>query len=472
MTSYLTMTEALGALESGEVSSVELVRQALAVADAVDDRLGAFVSRFDETGLRAAERADSIRRAGASVGRLHGIPVGIKDILTTEDGPTTAQSRVRDPGGLGTRRADATAVRRLRDAGAIVLGKLSTMEFAVGMPDPGGPFPVPRNPWDLSRWAGGSSSGSGSAVAVGSVLGALGTDTAASIRMPAAFCGVTGLKPTYGLVPRTGCIPLAHTLDHVGPLARSAEDCELMLAVIAGHDPADVGSVVAPAAGGKVARTGRLDGVRVGFDRLDRVETPRRDGLLDEVLDRALRTLEDLGAEIVPLELPLYGEVAAAAQVILLSEAFTHHRRALRDHWSSYGPSTRYRVGTGALLSAGDYVDAQRVARVAARRLANRFDDVDLIVTPTAGRSAPRISEIDGQSGAMDLSFPLYTAYWNLMGNPAISVPMGRSTSGLPLALQIVGKPFRDADALSAAIAYQTVTDWHLSVPCAAGGET
>ncbi|MBN9747786.1 amidase [Amycolatopsis sp. A1MSW2902] len=468
---FKSIVDALAALESGLVSSVELVEAALATADAVDGKLGAFVTRFDEKALRAAKKADRARSAGVAVGSLHGIPVGVKDILTTEDGPTTAQSLVPDPNGASGRLADATAVQRLRSAGAIVLGKLSTMEYAVGMPDPASSFPMPRNPWEPARWAGGSSSGSGSAVSVGAVLGALGTDTAASIRMPAAFCGVTGLKPTFGLVPRTGCIPLARTLDHVGPLARSARDCDLMLDVLAGHDGADVDSVRSPRWHGEISRTGRLDGVRIGLDPLDRYGTARRDSALDGAVDQAMRSLEDLGAEIVPVELPWYTEVSAAAKVILLAEAFGYHQDALREHWDSYSLSTRLRVSTGASLSAGDYIDAQRVRRMAGSAMAGVFREVDLIVTPTAGRGAPLIADMHYANGAMDLAFPLYTAYWNMLGNPAVSVPIGLSVSGVPLAMQIIGEPFRDKDVLTAADAYQSVTDWHRTLPAMAGGE-
>jgi len=203
---YLTITDAAAALRAGEVTSVELVQHAIDVSAAVDDKVGSFIRRFDEQALAAAAVADEALAAGVEVGPLHGIPLGIKDIIQTSEAPATAQSLILDPA-WSSAGQDAAVVDRLRGAGGIVLGKLTTMEFAIGVPDASKPFPIPRNPWNLDHWAGGSSSGSGSAVSTGAVLGALGTDTGGSIRIPAAFCGITGMKQTFGRVPKSGCVP-------------------------------------------------------------------------------------------------------------------------------------------------------------------------------------------------------------------------------------------------------------------------
>jgi aspartyl-tRNA(Asn)/glutamyl-tRNA(Gln) amidotransferase subunit A len=464
MSEFLTIADALTALQAGTVSSVELVQSALTIIDQTDAELGAFVSRFDDAALTAAREADARRRSEAPTGPLLGIPIGVKDNITTRDGVTRAQSTLPDPSGLCDRKVDATALHKLRQAGCIVIGKLATMEYAIGVPDPTKPFPTPRNPWDVSRWAGGSSSGAGSAVAVGSVLGAVGTDTMASIRMPAAFCGVTGHKPTYGLVSRTGVVPLAYTLDHVGPLARSARDCALLLHSMLGFDPADAGSIDHRPDDLDITSQPQLNGVRIGFDPLDHAHS-MRDAVLDKALGIALDVLRGLGAEIVPVNIPAYAEMTAAVQIIMYSEAFAYHQRMLQGRWFDYGAGTRRRLVLGGFLSAADYINAQKVRRLGIDRLAAFFADIDLLVTPTAGTAAPRIQDLEKSAGSLNSSGSLYTAYWDLTGNPATSIPIGRNGEGMPLGLQIVGKPFHDADVLRAAMGFQSQTDWHLAVP-------
>src|SRR5882757_9881193 len=243
----LTLTEAAAALRAGTTTSRRLDELALATADAADAELAAGVDR----------------------GPLQGIPFGVKDILAMAEGPTTAQSDVLDPAwGAGR---DAPVVARLKAAGAVLTGKTSTMEFAIGMPDGSKDFPVPRNPWNPATWPGGSSSGTGAGVAAGMFYAGLGTDTGGSIRIPAAFCGITGLMPTFGRVPKSGCVPLGYSLDHIGPMARSAEDCALMLQAMVGHDASDVTSLDVPVPDYLAALTGDLTGVRIGVDRLSRI---------------------------------------------------------------------------------------------------------------------------------------------------------------------------------------------------------
>ncbi|MCA9847480.1 MAG: amidase, partial [Dehalococcoidia bacterium] len=223
----LTITEAGEAIRAGKLTSLELTEACLERADYLDGRLGVFITRMTDTALAAAKQADADFAAGVDRGPLQGIPIGVKDIIATKDAPTTAQSMVLDPAwGEGQ---DAPVVARLREAGAVIVGKTSTMEFAIGMPDASKPFPVPRNPWNPETWPGGSSSGSGAGVAAGLFLGALGTDTGGSVRIPAAFCGITGMKQTHGLVPKAGCAPLGYSLDHIGPMTRSARDAAAML---------------------------------------------------------------------------------------------------------------------------------------------------------------------------------------------------------------------------------------------------
>lgn len=464
MTEYLTLTEAGAALRAGEVTSLELVRRALAVAEAVDDSVGSLLTRFADEALAAAAAADAAMQAGEQVGPLHGLPLGVKDLISTAEAPSTAQSLVLDP---GWNNGDAVAAARIRRAGGLVLAKTTMSEFAVGTPDASKPFPIPRNPWNPERWAGGSSSGSASAVAIGAVLGALGTDTAGSIRFPAAFCGVTGLMPTFGRVPKSGCVPLGYSLDRVGPLARSAKDCALMLSVLAGPDPSDHCSIDEPVPDYQAELNGRLDGLRIGIDRLSRFSGANEDPSLPAVFDAAVTVLAGLGARIVEIELPLYQELTAATLVSMAGEGLAYHRPDLQMRWDDYGFGTRVLLATGVFYSAADAVQALRVRRVGQRILADRFRDVDLIATPTASAGASSFADLDAMlEGVAGGGYgPIHTPYWNGTGHPVINVPMGFTADDMPLGLQIAGRPFDEVSVLRAADAFQVHTAWHLERP-------
>jgi len=454
-----TLSAAASAIRVGAATSTGLVEQCIAAADACDPGLGIFLDRYRDSAREAALIADAGLAAGKVVGPLHGLPLGIKDIITTREGPTTAQSLVNGPAAMS---GDACVVRRLRDSGAIVMGKLSTMEFAVGAPDASKPFPVPRNPWNPERWAGGSSSGSGSGVATGAVLGALGTDTGGSIRIPAAFCGVTGLKPTFGRVPKSGCIPLGYSLDHVGPIARSARDCALLLAVLAGPSADDPSSAREPVSDYIDALTGDLEGVRIGVDRLTRIGGGSEDPALEGLFNRALDALQAQGARVTEIELPYYSELTTAEGIVLVSEAMAYHRENLRRRWMDFGAPTREYLARGAFYSASDLVQAQRARTVGRRALSNVFTQVDLIATPTTSGVAPLLDDLFAEGLEPATSF--YTGYWNATGCPALSVPMGFNAEGMPLGLQIAGPPFGESCVLRAGDAYQRATDWHLRV--------
>jgi Asp-tRNA(Asn)/Glu-tRNA(Gln) amidotransferase A subunit family amidase len=455
---YVTITDAAAALRAGQTTSVELTQAAFAVADAHDAELGVYLSRFDETALAAAATADAELVAGIDKGPLHGIPLGVKDIIATDEGVTTAQSLVLDRS--WGEQGDAPVVARLRAAGAVITGKTSTMEYAIGIPDPEKPFPIPRNPWNPEHYPGGSSSGTGGGVAAGMFLGGLGTDTGGSIRFPATNCGITGLKQTFGRVPKYGCVPLGYSYDHIGPMARSAADCAAMLAVLAGHDSRDATSVDRAVDDYTIGLTGSLDGLRIGLDPLlDRsaLTVPE----LAEVLDAAVAELRAAGAAVVPVELPLYAELTTTTMVGMAAEAYAYHRPDLQTRWYDYGAGTRMAVSAGALIPAGDYVQAQRVRRVGQRKIAELFAEVDLIVTPTSACGGLKLEKLTFD----DIIDSLHTPYWNALGNPAMSVPMGFTTDGLPLGLQIIGRPFDEAAVLAAGHAYQQRTSWHLRVP-------
>jgi aspartyl-tRNA(Asn)/glutamyl-tRNA(Gln) amidotransferase subunit A len=456
----LTVQDAAAALRAGELTSVELTTACLARADALDPELGTYLARFDEAALVAAAIADDQLAAGIDHGPLQGIPVGMKDILAMPEGPTTAQSLVLDPEwGAGK---EGPVVKRLKDAGAVITGKVTTMEFACGMPDFDKPFPIPRNPWDTATWAGGSSSGTGNGVAAGLFLTGIGTDTGGSIRIPAAFCGVSGLMPTFGRVPKSGCVPLGFTLDHIGPLARSAWDCAAMLQVLAGYDPSDPNSVDRPVPDCFASIDDGVAGMRIGVMREHHFVEP--DPGAEQAFDAAVTVLTELGATVVEVSIPYYAEVNAAAMLTMAAEAMAYHRNDMQERWTDYFARTREIVSWGILASAADYVQAQRVRRVGQHALAGVFTDVDVIVTPTASIGAPTY-ETCNADGIMGVFGSIHTPYWDAVGNPALVVPMGFTDGGLPVSLQLAGKPFDEATLLRTGNAFQSATDWHLRVP-------
>ncbi|GAA2073055.1 Asp-tRNA(Asn)/Glu-tRNA(Gln) amidotransferase subunit GatA [Streptomyces albiaxialis] len=458
-----TVADAARALRAGTVSSVALTEAALAAADALDARLGVHLARFDARALAAARRADRELATGRDRGPLHGIPLGVKDVLATAEGRTTAQSLV--PTGAAV--DDAVAVARLRAAGAVITGKTTTMEYGCGMPDPAKPFPVPRNPWNPDRWTGGSSSGTAAGIAAGMFLAGLGSDTAGSIRMPAAFCGVTGLVPTYGLVPRTGCVPLAYSFDRVGPLARTAHDCGLLLDVLAGPDAGDPESAYVRTPPPDTGPPAGLEGLRVGVVREGHAPEGA-DPAVAGAFDAAVRVLEDLGARTRAVVLPYLTEMITATLVITTSEGLAHHRAGLARRWDDFAAGTRGLLAHGALFSGADYVQAQRARRTAREALRALFRTVDVLVTPTASLGAPRLEELTTPEGHQDneaLFSKVHTPYWNAVGLPVLALPMGLTGEGLPLSLQIAGPPSEDRTVLRVGEAYQGRTSWHRRTP-------
>jgi aspartyl-tRNA(Asn)/glutamyl-tRNA(Gln) amidotransferase subunit A len=458
VTEYLTLSELSAAIHSGAVTSSEVTAQLIERADRLDPVLGTYICRFDEAALARASELDAELASGHDRGPLHGVPIAVKDIIATDDGPTTAQSLILDPtwGDQG----DAPVVARLRAAGAVILGKTSTMEFACGCPDASKPFPVPRNPWDTTTWPGGSSSGTGSGVAAGLFYGGLGTDTGGSIRCPAAFCGITGHKPTFGLVPKSGCTPLGYTYDHIGPMARSAADCALMLEVMAGFDATDLTASQRPMLPSLASMTGDIAGVRVGVDRSLLNRSPI-DPALPGCFEAAVAVLADAGAIIVDTELPYYDALSSATMNGWPAEAFANHRADLQSRWMDYGRPTRAVMAAGALLSGADYVQAQRVRAVGVAAMKTMFESCDVVITPTTGLGALALEGLDFAT----VISSVFTPIWNAVGFPALSAPMGFTAAGLPLGLQIAALPFADAVALNVAMAYQAHSDWHLRQP-------
>jgi aspartyl-tRNA(Asn)/glutamyl-tRNA(Gln) amidotransferase subunit A len=471
------LLEQAAALRDGTTTSVELVTACQAAADRTDPLIGTYIVRFDRAALEAATAADEARARGDGGGLLHGVPFGVKDMLVTREGPTTAQSVVLDP--TWGDQPEGAVVSRLRAAGAIPLGKTTTMEFALGYPDQehhnwdaGSEddsrhrFPLPRNPWNRSHWAGGSSSGSGNGVAAGLFPLGLGTDTGGSIRIPAAFCGVSGHKPTFGLVPKSGCVPLGFTYDHIGPLARTVADCAAVLDVIAGPDPSDPTSRARPGGPERYleALQGGIDGLRIGVGRSVTADGPWCDPEVTACFDQALGVLEGAGGRLVEVDLPYWDELQNATFVGMSVEAFAWHRSMLQERWRDYGRPTRLRLALGALISGADYVQAQRVRRTGQRLVGELFGSVDVIVTPTLGTVAPLLG--GGRADRTRQLRSMFTAALNALGFPALVVPMGFDvTLGLPTSLQIVAAPFEDSTALRVGHVFQQLTDWHRRIP-------
>lgn len=458
MSDPLTIRSAGEALRAGTTTSVQLVEDLQSAADRLDEPVGTWLARFNEQALDAAAAADAERATGVDRGPLHGIPLGIKDIISTDEGPTTAQSLVLDPnwGDQG----DGPVMERLRSSGAIVMGKTTTMEFAIGRPDFSKPFPIPRCPWDLDRWAGGSSSGTANGVASGQILGGLGTDTGGSVRLPASYNGISGHKPTFGLVPKSGCVPLGLSYDHIGPMARSAWDCAAMLTVMSGHHSSDRTTVERPDEDYVEGIDRGLTGLTIGVIGNERMVSGSSAATIDR-FEAAVETLRSGGADCRPFEVPFYSEISTAAFLALEAEAFSWHRKTLASRWSDYGRPTRLTITQGALINAGDLVQIERVRHIARKALSELMaaEGIDLLVSPTTGYGA---APFTGAAPEAIATKAIHTPAWNTTGYPALSVPMGFDDEQLPLGLQIIGRPFDDGLVLAAGHAYQQLTDWHL----------
>lgn len=465
---YTSIREAANELHSGVSTPTELVLETLASIDTLDSEIQAFVTVLREQALRDAEQAEREMRTGLYRGQLHGIPIAIKDLIAVKDVPTTASSQVL---AQHISQEDAMVVEQLRKSGAIIIGKTNTFEFAYG------PYAPPtRNPWNLGHTTGGSSGGSTAAVAAGMCLGAIGTDTGGSIRIPSACCGVTGLKPTYGRVSCYGVIPLSWSLDHVGPIGRSAEDCALIFDAIAKYDPRDPNSVsgppTSPSRSTALLITGAegrdplsLQGIKLGIPQ-ENYMAPL-DTEVRQAWRAALHVLEEEGAEIVDVELPR--PTMDLYRTIQMPEATLAHLQKgwLTEHADLYGEAVRTRLSQGQTVSAVDYLQALYERRIFSSSLRTIMQRVDAFVMPTLPITAPSLEqvaqdiEIDGVVENATVALLRMTMPFNLAGLPAVSCPCGFATNGLPIGLQIAGKPFEEATVLRIAHAYQQLTDWH-----------
>ena len=466
----LTVAEASRAVADGTLSPVALTEAYLERIAALDGELHNYVTVLREEALDAAGAAARDIAAGRSRGALHGIPIGLKDIYKTRGIRTTAGSPRYEH---HVPEEDAESWVRLRDdAGAILLGKQETHEFAIGGPDFSLPFPPARNPWNTAHYPAGSSSGSAVAVAAGLCAAAMGSDTGGSIRGPAAYCGIVGLKPTYGRVSRRGVFPLSYTLDHCGPLTRTVEDCAMMMQVLAAYDPRDPASAEVPVPDYRAALARRLDGLRIGvirhFHEHDAVAGFGTDSTPSSAyvgaFDATCRTLESLGARLVDMQLSPLVEYLDTNRLIMLAEAYALHEADFREGPQLFGHHMFARIGLGAFLSAADYVEATRRRRELAVEFARALADVDVAISANATGPAPRIDSVSTYSTFERAS---YTAPYNLTGSPALSIPIGFE-DGLPLAFQIAGKPFDEAMVMRVGHAFEQATEFHRQRPAIA----
>lgn len=464
---YTTIDELAGRLERREISPVEVTEAILTRIERVDAHLRAYMTVTAELALEQARAAERELLAGAYRGPLHGVPLALKDNIATRGIRTTCGSLV-NPDWLPTE--DATVYRRLREAGAILLGKTALTEYAFGRHSG---FPEPLNPWRHDRTSGSSSSGSGVSVAAGLAYGALGSDTGGSGRYPAHVNGIVGLKATYGRVSRHGVFPLSYSLDHVTPMARSVRDSAIILGAIAGYDARDEysASSAVPDFGAQIGRG--IEGLKIGFAR----------GYTDEDVDpdvvavtrAALATLERLGAEIEELRLPFVEQCVAIYTACAIPEAAEVHRENLRRAPDRFGEFARLRLQLASTIPATDYIHAQRVRKLMRAEFRQVFASFDVIVGPARASRAGNRDDADAAPGATVLPdgrklettsvAPEYSGIYNLTGLPAIVVPAGFSSEGTPLGIQIAGRWFDEPTILRVAHAFEQATDWHSHHP-------
>lgn len=474
----LTIVQAAELLGRRAISSVELTEHTLRRIEQMEPRVHGFLGTCPERALADARAADKRLARGSTAGALTGIPIALKDNIATRGLRTTAGSRILEN---FVPPYDATVTTRLREAGAVLVGKTNCDEFAMGSSTENSAFAVTRNPHDLDRVPGGSSGGSATAVAARECLGALGTDTGGSIRLPAAFCGVVGMKPTYGRVSRYGVIAYASSLDQVGPLARRVADCALLLGAVAGHDPRDSTSVPAPPPDFTADLSAGIRGLRVGLPREYFVEGMHPD--VDTAIRTAVQTLEGLGATVHEVSLPHTRYGIAAYYLIATAEASSNLARYdgvryglraenstnlidmyRRTRAAGFGREVKRRIMLGTYaLSAGYYdayyLQAQKVRTLIRRDFDAAFAQCDVLATPVAPSTAFRIGERIDDPLQMYLT-DVCTNSINLAGLPAISLPCGVDGAGLPIGLQIVARPLDEARALRTAYAYEQATDW------------
>jgi aspartyl-tRNA(Asn)/glutamyl-tRNA(Gln) amidotransferase subunit A len=451
---YLTIAEASRQIAAKQLSPVELTRAYLERIEALDPKLHAFITVTADLAMDQAQAAERDIVSQGPRSPMHGIPFALKDIYDTAGIATTGHSRLlRDR----VPESNAAVTERLLEAGGILLGKLATHEFATGGPSYDLPWPPANNPWLLDRFPGGSSSGAGAAVAAGLAPGAMGSDTGGSVRLPAAYCGLAGLKPTYGRVSKRGILPLSWSLDNAGPLTWTVEDCAIMLQMIAGHDPLDPSSANYPVPDYRAVLDKGIAGMRIGLVRHFYERDAIAEPAMLEAMHAAVDVLQDLGAEIVDVELPSLDLFQACNRIITMSEAFAIHEHSLIHQPEDYGAVTRYRILPGAMITAAEYLAALRQQRECTEQTLAVLDTVDVLLTATIYGPAPVQATMRAEA---NFARPPLTNPFNLTQLPALTICNGYSAEGLPLAMQIAGHRFDEATCLRVAQAYEKATSW------------
>jgi aspartyl-tRNA(Asn)/glutamyl-tRNA(Gln) amidotransferase subunit A len=454
-----TIAAAAKQIAAKQLSPVELTLACLDRVKALDGRLHAFVHLTEERALAEARQAEAAIMAGGPKGPLHGIPIGLKDIVDTKGIPTTCQSKILQD---NIPDSDATCAEKLAAAGAVLIGKTTTHEFADGGPSFDLPKPPARNPWNTDHFTAGSSSGTGAGVAAGLILGGIGTDTGGSIRGPAALCGIAGIKPTYGLVSRAGVAPAAFSLDHIGPMAWTAEDCALMLQALAGHDPRDPASADRPVPNYTASLGSGIKGLRIGvIHHFHEVDYKVSEGT-QRGIDAAISTLREMGAEIREVQLSPLQDWQACGSLISITERASAYDEWARTRLDDFSERVQRRLMLGALVSGVDYVQAVRRRRELRAELKAAMAGLDIVVTAAAPAEAPKIDNVP----VWDVfDRPSFTIPFNVAGYPAISICAGYGEGGLPVAVQLVGKPFDEATVFRVADAFEKATPFRNTRP-------
>ena len=457
---YMSAWELSGLIRDRQISPVEVVEACLERIEATEPTLNSFITLLPEQARASAQRAEQEINRGNYRGPLHGIPVGLKDLFETAGIRTTSGTRIYDN---YVPAEDCTVAARFSQAGAILIGKLNMHPLAFGPTGENGDYGHMHNPWNPERITGGSSGGSGSAASAGQCPITMGSDTGGSVRIPAALCGIVGLKPTYGRVSRAGLTPLSWCLDHPGPMVRTVEDAALAMNVIAGRDPRDPATADVPVPDYTEALSEDIRGLRIGVVK-EYFETEINHQVA-ELTQRAISELGELGAEIVEVSLPLYQYAQPISNAILSAEATAAHRDILLSDGDKLYPQVRDRLEEGLFITAAEYLRAQQARQVFCAQVAELLKDVDLLAGPVEPVTAPGILERRIDVGGESLpAVPLLTKYtrvYNITGSPAISVPCGFSDDGLPVGLHLAGRNFDETTVLRAAYAYQQAHDWH-----------
>lgn len=449
-----TITEVGERLKRKDLSPVELVKHILLRIDAIDGKINSFITVMKETAIESAKRAERELFQGNIRGPLHGVPIALKDLLYTKGVRTTAGSKLLES---FVPSYNATVVDKLQKAGAILIGKLNMHEFAFGKTNENPHYGNVRNPWDVTRIAGGSSGGNGAAVAAGLCFAAIGSDTGGSIRTPAAFCGIVGLKPTFGRVSKYGVIPLSWSLDHLGPMTRSVEDAAIILEIISGFDKNDPTTVKKEAPNYSSSIYEGIEGLRIGVPInyfFDEIDSEVKQSVTD-----AMHNFEKMGAKLVEVEIPELEHALYSLLLTIRSEATAYHQDTLIEQPHVYGKDVLSSLLVGQLITAAQYIKVQQAKRTIQEGFAREFNKVDVIAAPTVTMTAPKIGEsikrMNGVEKLISSELVRMAAPANLTGIPSISIPIALSSSNLPIAMQIMGKPFDERTIIRVAAAYE-----------------